>query len=234
KRRAEMKRQKKILQSNRKISEEQDKAAAIAEAKKLKREEASQRRERSEAAEKAAALTAAKTSTEFDHLSFIDEIRKLISDNTGHSISDYDASLAKNTGRYVRYSKRKIRKLNQDERTDAEREAEPYYKKVLAEGRIPKKIGETLYYLREVHSDHILKQDKIDREFAPELEVWREVYISNCQTKCDKLDADANAESITYLTKEIELVKQDWQRILLIAKTRKVEAPQIYEDIDEN
>ncbi|PQJ28570.1 hypothetical protein [Rubritalea profundi] len=123
-----------------------------------------------------------------------------------------------------------IRKLDSEERPTAELEAKPYYKKILTEGRIPKKIGKTLYFLEEAHSDHILKQNTIDLEYAPDLEVWREVYISNCQARCEKLDTEAHSESILYLTKEIELVKQEWQRILLIAKARVVEEPQIERD----
>jgi serine/threonine protein kinase len=183
-----------------------------------------------EAAEKAAALAAENEITEFDHLGFISEMRKLIANNSADTIAKYDTSLTKNIERYIRSSKRVVRKFERKKRRTAELQTEHYYKEILGLGRIPAKLNGSLWFLKDEHLESTLEQKEIDREFAPDLEVWSKTYISNCQKKSKSLNPEAHAESILYITKEVELTEENWQRILLIAKAREVEEPHIERD----
>ncbi len=229
---AQMERQQRILEEDRRIAEE-DRIAALEEEVKEKREQAIKLQEIRDTAEKAAALAAENVIPEFDHLLFISEMRKLIASNTDDTIADYDASLAKNLERYIREAKRTVRKLDRKQRRRAELQASSHYDEIQVLGRIPVQLDKALASLKDAHLEYSLEQKEIDREYTPDLKVWRSSYISNCQKKSESLDPDAHAESILYLTKEVELTEENWQRILLIAKASEVEEPQFEKDPDK-
>jgi hypothetical protein len=89
------------------------------------------------------------------------------------------------------------------------------------------KLDSDLQFLKDEHLEFAFKQQGIDREYAPELATWRESYIANCQKKSATLQPEGHAESILYITQEIELTQENWQRILLIAKGHDIEDSQI-------
>lgn len=223
---ADLERQKRILAEERELAE-QDRIAAIEEKEEAARALAIRLQQMREADAEAAALAAKNVVVAFDHLAFISEIRKLITDNTADTIAEYDSRLSKNLERYIRDSKRAARKLDRDERQRAELYTDQHFKEVLLAGRIPMKLDSGLKFLKDEHLEFAFKQQGIDREYAPDLAIWREGYITNCQNKSASLQPEAHAESILYITNEIELTQENWQRILLIAKGNDVEDSQI-------
>ncbi|MFC4992572.1 serine/threonine protein kinase [Rubritalea tangerina] len=228
---AELERERRILEEDRRIAEE-DRLAELEEQKIKEQEDAKKLADMRAAAEaERAAIEAEKAAlaSKFDHLKFIAEMRTLIAKNTGDTISEYDASLLKNIERFIREGKRAVRRLDRSERRAAELEAETFYEEVLSAGRLPSDINKAPGALKKPLREYALEQREIDKEYAPQLKLWRETYVGNCKLKCDTLDEVANEESILYINKEIELTEDEWQRILIIAKGGTPVEPEIEE-----
>lgn len=161
----------------------------------------------------------------FDHLEFIEQQRSIIAGPAGKTLLNYDSELRKNIDKFIRSTKRELRKLHNHKRAKAEIIADPLFEQLITEGRLPQEFDKKAPdALKDSLDVFLISQRAIDSKFERSFHKWRVNYTKNIENQILDLDKEAHADSIEELTLEKTLTKDDPTRIVTIARGLSPEA----------